>query len=389
MDQTNRALVLAVNPQKQLNATKAANLNLSTSHAFNNSLTDMYLRSAKSSISREIADHLATPDFSTRLDVMLNGIDQVTSTGLRNLFVTSSNFALDKFGIAGTIATQLGKDNILLRNKFADRFIKPIADLGSSIVKRDAAMVEHNMAIEFNASLKNYRIFNKETGEFLIKEVSATGESILVPAMKDGKVFRVVDKEVKDLLDLYQTTGREIYDMINVPNKVLGKAPVNDIGFWVPAFNPRDKQIAYVYNKKTDTTSLLYAKTVEELNDGVAKFRARLLAEGDKDTKVFTKGVEQEIYNKLAGRHDPMFMSVADVSMLHGGASAGALTKTNFEPLTEMINGFDHSLGNGITSILELKLQPVMDRLKLISDTSQIGYNKGTLGVVGQGIKKQ
>lgn len=389
VDPSNRALVLSKNVKKEVNdALLKANLNGRTSDNAGAELLNYFMGSSKSALVQDIYKSLGTESFKTLAKFLLDGIGEVTAAGLGNTFLRSADSAIERFGAAGKIATKLGQDNITIRNKISDRFVQPMAEGAGRILKDQAMTVEHNAALNFNASLSDWRIFDEKTGTFLQKKM-VEGKEVLVPAEKDGKVFTIISQEVKDQFKLYQEAGKEMYELKNLKPRILGEPDISNIGFWVPAFNPRDKQIAYVFNKNTHETTLLFARTPGELIDGVTAYERDLKAKGlENSFDVVTKGKDQEYFNKLAGRHDPSYMATADITLRHGGSSAAALVKTNSEPMSELIQGFDHYLGKGIDDVIELNMQPVMDSLKLISDISQRGYEKGTLGTIGQMLKK-
>lgn len=385
----NKSLVVTASKEKTLNASISANLNATKANDISTGLVDYYLNTSISETVRKLGEYFATEDSKTLVKEMIEGLDKVTQSGLKSTFTRSANSAVEEFGIAGTIAVQVGKDNLAFRNQVQEAFVKPIADLFTGIKASESATFELNNALNVHAGIAEFRLFDPDTGKFLIKEKNVeTGEITLVPYKVNGKEFAIQDPKIIELFKQLQVSGREMYELNNVKNKALGKPLMPDKGFWIPSFNPRDKQIAYSYDKVNDKITLIHARTTEELNDYVASYRQKLKDSGDTSIEVFVKGKEQQYYNELKGRHDPMYMAVADVAMQHTGASSSAFVKTNSEPMAELVNAYDHYLGRGINDIIDLRMQPVMDRLKLISDVSQRGYAKETLGVLGVLSKK-
>lgn len=401
LNPANKAIVIQANPRKIANdRTLKAELNIQTLDNASQELTNFFMATSESELVKNIHSFYGTEEFKTLSSLLYNSVGEVTAAGLGTVFMRSLNSALESFKEAGVIATRLGQSNITIRNRMTEKFITPIAEIGGKILKSQASTIEHNTAVNLNASLKGWRTFNPETGQIMQKEKqevlklvngkeTKTIEEVLVPAKLNGKDFTITDPDVLALFTKYQEAGREMYHLRNLKNRVTGNNNITDLGFWIPAFNPREKQIAYVFDSRNQAITLLHAKTVAELNDAVLSYERKLTSEKLTGVvRVITKGKEQEFFNKLAGRHDDMYMAIADVSLQHGGSSAAAIVKTNSEPLSEIINGLDHYLGKGIDEVVELNMVPVMDSLKLISDYSQKGYSKGTLGVIGQMIKK-
>jgi len=388
LDQKNRAVAMSQSKKKVNNASIAASLNLTKGDNIANGLTDFYMAKSKSSLVQDIHNYFQLDDTKTINKVLSENIDKVTSSGLISTFFTSANRALEKMGTAGVLAVNMGKDVTTIVNKISLNFIDPISKQGGTILRDGAATLEHNISLNFNASLKGWRSYDETTGKIMQRtgEKAEDGSLILKAAQYNGKDFQIVNPEVRKMFELYSKVGREMYDLKNLKPTVYSNKSITDLGLWIPAFNPREKQIAYIFNRTDGTTTLLHARTPGELLDHVAAFEKNLPA--DSPLKVVMKGRDQEFYNKVAGRHDPMYMGIADVSMQHGGSSASAIVKTNSEPMAEVVGAYEHYLRAGVDDVVQLKLQPVMDQLKTISDISQLGYEKGTLGAVGKNSKK-
>lgn len=395
LNPANKAIVIQANPRKVVNERiLKANLNAQTMDNASAELINYYMSSSSSTLVQDIHSFYGTEDAKTLTKWLYNSIGEVTSAGLGTVFFNSLNAALASFKDAGVIATKLGHSNTTIRNRMIEKFITPLTEIGGRILKSQAATYEHNLAANFESSLAGWHIFDPKTGQFLVKEKQEVNKivngknvtsmvEVLVPAESNGKTFTITNPDVILMFTKYQEAGREMYALRNLPNEVMGNKSLTDRGFWKPAINPRDKQKAYVFDSRTQSVSIIYAKTVGELTDAVLSYERKIEAEGLKGkVRVVTNGKEQEFFNKLAGRHDDMYMAIADVSLRHTGSSAAAVVKTNSEPLSEIINGFDHYLGKGIDTVIELNMAPVMDALKFISDSSQRGYSSGALGTI-------
>jgi len=124
---------------------------------------------------------------------------------------------------------------------------------------------------------------------------------------------------------------------------------------------------------------MIMANTPDELLQAVQDFK-KSLGENLKSFDVVTKD-QQHYYNTLAGRHDPMYMGIADASKKHGGASASASVDTSSKMLADLIQGYDSYIDKGIEDLIKLQLSPVAEHLENLSILSQVGHGgKESLG---------
>jgi hypothetical protein len=383
LDPRNRAVVLGTNMNKVPYSELRSNLNDRTASQINIDLVEKYISTNPDEIVRGLQPLLGSSSAKQLLQHLEGGLEEVTTAAYRNTLFSSANFAVENFGVSGTIATTIGKDITHYINQATEKLVVPIAQKMSKIVKEEALVVEANMAMTVNASLTGKRIYRD--GQFFQQVKNhETGEMEEVAAQFQGKEFKITSPEVLSLFDEFEKAGRSVYQLGNTSNKILGKTPVTDLGFWIPSFNPRNKELAYVIDHSSDNTQILWGKTAGELNDKVAAYTLKAKNEG-RNVDVVSKDSNLQHFNTLVGREDPMFMQMADVSMLHTGASANAIISTNTELLTEVINSYDHLVSKGITNIVDIQLAPVMDKLKLISELSQRGHNPEAMGVVKKG----
>jgi hypothetical protein len=276
-------------------------------------------------------------------------------------------------GDAGLIITEMGKDSSHLYNKYTNQIVKPISDSFAEITKDAAGIIEFNTARELNASLKGYREFRD--GQFFVQDelnpwkVLPSGEKIrnMVAAQWKEKEFTITTPSVLNAFEKMQVAGRELYEMNSTYRNILGQTPLNDNGFWMPAFNPRNKYITYVVDHVDGTTRLLYGHTPQELVSAENAFTATMSTRTPGSWDFIRKGADQALYNKIEGRHDPMFMSVADVTALHGGSSTAALVPTNTNVFSELANGYEHYIHRNVANHLELQYSDVLGHLDSLS----------------------
>lgn len=381
----NRTLLLGTNMRKQLHTEIRTNLTAKNLDQMNADIVGMHISSSKDPIVRGLGELLGSSSTKTMIDALINGIDHVTQTGLKSTMFRSINSALERFGEVGAISTILGKDMTHYKNATTESLTKPISEAMSSVIKDEVKLVEANIALQVQASLKDSQIIFKD-GKFITRvKDPITRKMKEVVATYKGSEFQIQSPEVRTLFEEFQKAGRTLYELNNTKGKILGTASIRDRGFWVPSYNPRGKEIAYVL--EADRTQIIIADTVGELKDKIASAERTFKEEG-RVAKIITKGVDQKTFNELHGRTDPLSMQMADVSMKHSGASAQALISTNSEQLIEMLNSYDHYIRKGITDLADIQLQPVMDRLKIISDLSQSGHNTGAMSALQSGLKK-
>ena len=385
LNPANKALTLATNLNKVHFAEMRGRLSAKSLDTMNADIIEMIIHGSSDPIVRGVGELVGSRDSKILLQNLLGNLDEVTVSGLRSTMFRSANTAVESFGIAGTIATRIGQDVTHYVNATTEKLVKPIANAALVISRSPALIAETNMAVAVNASIAGKRAYKNRQFITFVKNLE-TGEIEEVAAKYMGKEFTVASDEVDTLFKAMEVAGRSMYALNNTSNKVLGKAPLSDIGFWIPAFNPRNKELAYVI--APEGTSILWARTSAELNDKVLAYERTAKLEG-RNVQVVTKDKGQEHYNKLVGREDPMYMQMADVSMQHTGSSTPALLPTNMEMLTDIINSYDHLVSNGVTKLVDIQLSPVMDRLQRISELSQMGHNPAAMGAVQKGTKAQ
>ena len=408
---TNRSLQVGANVDKVPTAEMQATLNRQTSDSISQAVIEYNLRTSPSAFVRRIADDLNTDEIKAQIHFLKEEIADVTASGIKSTLLRSADSVLEDLGEVGKYATALGKQRINAGNRIIDAITQPMASAFAIIAKKPEALIELNTAINVNAAQAGYRFYRngqfwtmgKGSGKIGIDEISKlsdeefdllkafkdknTGETAIDAVTFNNKEYVVKSPEVREALQLLQEGGRDMYHLANSYNKSIGKGNLNDIGMWVPAFNVRDKQVAYAFNKVTQQTSMLLAKNVEELQSGVKAYAA---AQGEniRNIDIVFKGKDQEAYNRLAGRHDPMYMEVADLSKQHSGASATALVSTGTDVMTDVIRSYDTYINRHLDNAFNLKYTPLLDQFKNLSDVSQIGFSDATLGNVARLTRK-
>lgn len=402
---SNRALSIATNPNKKLLSSVHAAMNKRQMDTAANHNITAFLQSSPSEFVRgTIAPQLLSDEAKIQIRALEQEVESLLTTGLGSTLTRSADSVVSRLGAAGVYLTTAGKRLIDVKNMAREQFTKPLSEALARVAKNDAHTIEFNTAIEVlnaQSGMKFYRagqFWQQEASALGFKEVMAMEDDVFLAwantASKEdatkvmakaikfkGADYKVVTPVVDAALHQLQSAGREMYELGTVSHKIVGRGAMGDIGFWIPATNPTGKQIAYVFNQMTGDTTLILGKTPAELNSRIKEFEDSLGV--DKNLyKVITKGKDQADYNKIAGRHDEMYMSIADSSKLHGGASARASVTTNTELMADIIQGYDYQIGKNIDRIAQIQYAPIIEHLDNLSAISMKGYSPNALNAL-------
>lgn len=370
-----KSLMVGTTMNKIPVAEMRANIHKQLLDQTDSALKQTFLMQSESTTLQDLARFMFNKDNEIRIKMLKDSLASVVDPALGSRFLQSAEFALRDMGTAGTILSAIGKESSHLYNKYTSAIVKPISDRFSSIIKDPAGVVEFNTARELNASLKGYREFRAEEGMFYVQnqanpwKVLPSGEKIrnMIPAQWKGQDFIISTPSVVEAFDAMGKAGRELFAMNSTYRKILGQSSLNDNGFWMPAFNPRNKFISYVIDHVDGTTKLLHANSAAELISAERAFASTMTDRGIDTWKIVRKGEDQALYNKIQGRHDPMFMSVADITSLHGGSSAAAIVPTNTNVFSELANGYEHYIHRSVADHIELQYSDVIQSLDNLS----------------------
>lgn len=352
---------------------------------------DMFA-SSKSSIAKMVGNYFFAKEKLPLLDMLRAQVAKAVPENAGNKFFQSADFYVRNMAEFGKIASVVGKDIQHLANAAVSSVMKPIAEgMNAVVAKGPAALSEFNSAMAFNAQLKGYRIY--KDGQFWqkVQKLNAEGKKVteLEPATFDGRVFKIVTPEVDNLMKELATAGKEMYEMAATKNKILGLRGMNDLGFWVPPFNPTSKWITYAHDKATATTKLLWGNTKEQMDSAVASFKA---ANAEKhargDLLIFDKG-QQELVNKFVGRDDPFTMQVANVEAFHGGSSAPAIVPLNRDILEQIATGYEHYVIAGMRNLADISLSDVTGVLHKMAQMEDLATKNQPLNAVQKFLGKQ
>lgn len=367
-----RPIVLKANINKVPYADFLGKLQTNTSLNINQQLIESFLIQSKSQIARDIQKDFFE-EYKEFIGIMRMEVSNAVNQKAGWRFFNSTDFYSRDMKNFGIMANHFGKKIQHIANEAEKRLIKPFTESMSEIAKDEAAIIEANLAFQLNASLKGPRYYKDRKFWQTEKVVNDAGKEVddLVPSTYQGREFEITSDYVDALLTQLDQSGRELYHLKNTINKILGKPDLSDLGFWVPAFDPRDKFINYVWNKLTDQTQLLWGNTEDELLKATKAFSD---ANSDKILKGTIQVVskkEQELYNTLNGRADPLTMSIANLEKLHGGSSATAVVRANLDVFGEIAGGYQHYINSHVRQLSELTLHDITDILDRMSAFNQ------------------
>lgn len=337
---------------------------------------------SKSRFIREWFGSLGGDNFRAMRDMIRSKLSITGNEFMGTRFFTSADHALRSMEEIGPIATQLGKDGNEIHLRAVEKFFSPVRDELLALARDKTALTEFNILDHLNAKLKGPRKY--EDGSIwhvdpdmpkITKFDPVSGKDIEVPnwirAQWQGEDFVAQSDTVKNIYEWMANSGRELYNQAETLRSIPGIGMFKDLGFWMPSANLKDKYIAYVINLSDQTTTLLYAKSAEGLQDVIRTYKTQPGVNIGVTHNIVERGTDQKLYNILQGRHDPMFMASADIGMLHSGASASATVGASTERLVDVINAYEHQLNYNIKSMMELQLSDVFEHLHQTSSYLQ------------------
>lgn len=387
----NQPVAMSTNVRKEAWGAIAAKLDVSTANRINNQIMADFLLGSNTPTGRSLYNLIFAPEQRKYLDIIRSQVSMANNYFAGNRALQSADSFTAHMKELGVWATQFGKSLSDLSNHTVRRMTDPLKGTIEKIAGNVVDRTELSSALHLNASLRDWREY--KDGKIWIKQEvrdPVTNKMVMqiVPARYGEKIFTIQSKDVQNLMAGLQTIGKEMYGIRNLSNKITGKPDMPNIGFWVPALNPREKHIAYLHNKADGTTQLIVGNTADELQTAIAAIKpvyAKLIDDGT--AAIFTKA-DQGAVNIIAGRDDPIFMTVANPDKLHSGSSATAIVKNNADPLAELITGLEHSIKSSITSIAEMALYDVSDNLQRLSRINMAYHANQPLSRIKAAITK-
>lgn len=411
----NRSLALSANVNKVPTAELVAQgLNMKNQQ-IGKELTEAILRSSPDPFLKKLGDNLFSDEFRTQLTFIEKDLADFTlgQFSKAGLIFSSADRLLEKFGSTGALLGAVGKQVAQARNTLINDLVTPLTNTLTQTFKiGDHALLEHNTFVNLNAGLSGQRLYkagqlwsiNKNLGSDIQallelsddEFVSIAGQAVKkdgLPAATAVRLgegtnaleFKVVTPEVDAAIRQYQDAGRTMYSFRNAYRQATGQTDLPDIGLWIPAFNPRNKEIAYVIDHTFGKTTLIAARTPEELKASVGAFMS---AQGNRPGLRAVYKSEQEDFNKWQGRHDPLYMDIADYTKQKTGSGTFAVPSTGTDIAYDTVQSYETYLAKGLDDLVQVATASTQEQFRLLSGISQRGYTAATNSKVAQLIKQ-
>lgn len=257
-------------------------------------------------------------------DLFESQLSNIVNEKSGSFFFSSADFASRAMGDISRIATIKGQEFFGVSNNVSQKMLTRLSTTVRNATANQIQLNEFNEVINLLQSQQGFRDID---GNFLFRLIEQEkGVFVREPIRKaDGSRLELSEPMVAFLNEM-RNVGRELYNMKNVINKIQGFKELNDIGLWIPSFNPINKFISYVIDtgapEDMQRVKILMGKSPEEL----ASLEQNWKNKNGNNTrfKLVTKA-NQEDYNFWQMRQDPTEMDFADISKFHSGASASAL----------------------------------------------------------------
>lgn len=377
---TNRPLRVRGNMKKAEYTKAHANLNAAALTNIDTMVKSTVLFNSNSEAVRSIGA-VIYQEGKHALDIARDQLHKITNEAAGNRFLTSADQFARKLGDLGPIFSYVGKALEKVSNRTTEAVVKPIGDLMVPLSKDIAALTEFSVAHNLNAGLEGWRVYKDRKFWQKVQEMGEDGKmvTVLKPVKFNGQGFVVKNDHVDRLWTEMQTRSGELYELANARNKIMGTADVNNIGLWVPSFNPVNKFIAYVHDKAADTTRVLWGKTQQELEDAIKTFGAQLQ---QNPNLMIVRKSDQQWWSKLNGRLDPIQMKQADIAQKRTGSGASAIPKISTDVLAEVAGGYEHYINAQVRNLADVSMSDITDVLRQLSSINKMGAAKQPLGFV-------
>lgn len=374
-----RPVILEGNVRQNAFNKMVGNLDSANLQQINDTFIDTVLRGSKNDIVRDYGKFL-TEDMSQARAAIKAALSKGNNQFGGNAFLGSFDFVTRNMGDLGPMISHIGKEVQTKANLFTDR-ITSLLQANSEAIKKEgvASVVEFNTVKQLNDSLKGWRTYKDGQIFQKVMKEGADGKQVeVLEAVKyGGAEFSIKSPANQKMLSELQDQSRELLELSNASKKILGNAPTNDIGLWMPTFNPVGKHLSYLHNPATDQTSVIWANSAAELETMEKTWGQRVLTDPVyQGMQVIRKGVEQAEWSRQNGRLDTVNMTVADSSKMKGGSASSALPGADMNVFADMANGYQHYVNAQFRNLTDVVLSDVTTPLRLMSELNTWGKSK-------------
>lgn len=356
--------------------------------AMNKEILSSVYASSESDLARGIGQYLFQ-DQRRAVDILREQIGWVNNSTAGSRFWNSSDFWARNMKDAGIIANFFGKEFEHMRTNAIKRVVDPIARRFSDVTKDATAVYEANLFFNVNSSVSGYRVYRDRQLFRLVPGTGAGGKPIMMQEAVEfqGKALTIVDDKVDAMILELQAESKELLALANTKKKALGQPPVNDIGLWVPSFNPVNKFLAYVHDTATDKTSVIIAKTDKELADLVLAAKTWAKDKGLTNLQIFDKS-DQKAFSLLNGRLDPVFMQRADVTQFKKGSAQDFIPKATLEVFSDIAAGYEHYITAQTRQLVDIAMSDITTALDRMSARNRALFENQPLDKVSKALRQ-
>ena len=334
----------------------------------NKGILEATFAKSESPLAKAIGTYLFQ-DMRTSLDILRQQLGWVNNSAAGSRFFNSSDFWARNMKDAGLLANHLGKEFEHMRNNAIKAVVEPISQQFSKVTQDATAVYESNLFFNLNSGLSGFRVYKNRTLYNLVETLDDQGKVVMQeqPVLLNGKPFMITNDSVDTMIQELQAKSKELLSLANTKRAALGQAPVNDIGLWIPSFNPINKFVAYLHNTATQQTQVILARTDKELAEltlGAKKWAQEHGKPGQ--YQVFDKS-DQQAYSLMNGRADPVFMQKADNSMFKSGAAKDLIPKNTLEVFSDIASGYEHYITAQSRQLIDIALSDITTTLGRMS----------------------
>lgn len=291
-----------------------------------------------------------------------------------SFFFSSADFASRDMGDIGRIASIKGQEFFGVANNVSQKVLTNLSSRVRTATQHQIGINEFNEVINILQGTSGYRDIDAETG-MLYRLIEQEPGVFMREALRrpDGRSLEI-SEEMMSFLKEMRNVSRELWSMKNTINRIQGFKELNDIGLWIPSFNPINKFISYVIDTEAPQfegrVKLLIGKSPEQLADLERNWKN---TNGSNNRFKLVTKAQQEDYNFWQMRQDPTEMDMvgADISKFHSGASASAVPVYDDSFASTIIENLHNRIIFYGRKMQEMYLDDIMNTLDQMSAVNQ------------------
>jgi len=356
---------------KYRNADMSANLDSKAIRQYNHEYMAGVIASGNSDMYKELFQVLSSD--AKEWAIFEAQLGNVVNSKLGSVFLNSADMASRRMGDISGTSVRKGQELIGLLNNISRERLTNVSSKLRSITQTQVGLNEFNKIANIRNSTDGYMGFDEVTGQLYRKVEHEPGVFMKQPLRFDDGSLAIMSEPMSDFMRTLTPVLRELYETKNVLNRIQGYKDLNDIGIWMPTFNPTNKFISYVIDKQavegTSKVKVIVGKSPEDLASLERDWSSKYGAQKERYDLV-TKS-QQEDYNFWAMRQDPIEMDHADITKFHSGASGSALPVVGDEYASTLIEQLHHRYIHYGRKMQEMVLSDIMQTLDLMSGVNQ------------------